>query len=58
MSIVYADEENLASERGWQRGVVPVDPMGLLQGETKLLGIEGEGGACIEVFLCTAEYGV
>ena len=58
MSIVYTDEEDLASECGWQRGVVPVDTMGLLQREAKLLGIEGEGGACIEVFLCTAEYGV
>lgn len=55
MSIVNPDEQDLASERGWERGVVPIDAMGFLQRETKFLGIEGECRARIEVLLITAE---
>ena len=58
MSIVYADEQDLTSERGWERRVVPIDAMGLLQRKAKFLWIKGESRARIEVFLITAEYGI
>lgn len=58
MSIVNPNKQNLAGKGGRECRVIPVDTMRLLQGETKFLGIQGEGGARIEVFLETAEYGV
>ena len=38
--------------------VIPVDAVGLLEGETEFLGIEGESRACVEVFLITADCSV